>query len=402
MKKMVMMSAVLLAAANAAMATDATAFLDKIKAANPVDRWMPSGSIEYTTQTVKTSSVGDVLDFTIQGTLDYNKDHARFERHRTDGAFPFDPVHRDDLHNARIPDDVILWISPNEISASFPSDGITGRMTEKRAVDGYALLNAGVLTKSVLDSLDMTAAPANRRTFRSVDPSPFAASVSFDDLGRLTEREASDSTRSVQYQFREHVKLDNGKWAPGHITVYRQSNGKESWNEYRLRFKPGSPTDESLLSDRPKDAKDSQIGCAQPAANANKSAFSSPETAKLGRWLSFKKCLCGSLYPTYTSYCCLSTESNCAAATADKYFSHAHCGFSYWPNDACMSQDSVWIRTSWPCYWMYGTLNYKCGDPPPDQFFCHEDYTEEWHYVEDNVCAYTRMSGQYCAPCNEQ
>lgn len=410
MKKVMMLAMLLVAAnvaTNVATATDVTAFIDQVKAVNPVDRWMPSGSIEYTIEQVRIPTTEQPTSVTTHGTLDYNADHARFERHRVSGAFTI-PDSKD-REKQRVPEDLIVYTSPGTKIISIPSIAMADAVTDKSdPVLQHEMIEEGVLTAEVVLRLDKATRIGSGNKFDYSDGGTLKSIASFDDQGRMIERSVSGTGRTLQYVFSDHIRLSNGKYAPQSITTRRSDPKGEMVRIYNLQYAEGTPNNASVFAGVPK------VSPKTPCPNSDllgpmgikTGDFLNPirpiSLARLG-WICWHT---DSLYPTYTVVCCDDQET-CPVLVEVTYLNHCHCVYVGNPYFQCTSLNSRPVQVVAECYWRENYQRDVCKTVWPgdeDHWNCWPG--DQYYVVEDNVCDWQWTSGLYACcsdmpePCN--
>lgn len=250
MKKVIVSLFVLSCLAGAVMGQTVTMeFLDKIKAANPQDRWMPSGMIEFTIDQI-CNGHDEQYSYTMSGTLSFNKDHALFERHIVNGE-PLKPkvpgaVIAPSPDELRLGRDMFASVGPDSYASyNSGSSAVLVRRDGLIKADNFSILNGGVLTAALLSSVDETNSNLLGNVLQA-DVSPgITWKITKDGDDRIVSLTQYRKDYEQTHEMSRHVQID-GKWLPQDIMVRENTTGGEQLSYMKLHFNPGNPSNEEL------------------------------------------------------------------------------------------------------------------------------------------------------------
>jgi len=368
-----------------AQASDVQQFVDRIKAANPVDRWMPSGTISFTKTEAGTLDSGDQYSYTMVGSLSFNEDCALWERTVTEGEMPIKPG---SLHTPKgdtespplfIPKDSVVAISPGAYKSYTPSQRHVTVFTHMEfRVEGFSVLIDGVLPTAILSYAAQGNSAVFGRTLVVNLSKEATYRITVDDLDRVLEIVQQFGDKRKVFTTSEHVQV-GGKWVARRVGVVCQLGGQQRASDYVLSFTEWAPSDSQLelpVGEATVETFDrnmvSRLGAGDPANTAS--------AIKLDQRLCSTCIKTDYPYPTIEVPCCGDIH-NCASQDWRVYLAHGHCVFTGYPWQECYSNPQCVERT-WDC-----SYQPEWPAPPWCQYPCYisSEMIEHW---QDNVCDY--------------
>jgi hypothetical protein len=367
MKKGIVLTVVLLVAAwfVGVANADVQSFVDRIKAANPVDRWMPSGTIQFTMSETETGQPGG-NSYVMAGSVVFDADHLLFKRQYTIGQPTCEPTREGRILS--LARDLELLIEPGGFMAYVPSlKRMSVHPNGMLTVDGFSLLREGVLTKRFLSPQFLATCDLRLvgNQLHVSDKGGQLWTITADAQGRLMTSSYDSGSAHREWQYNAYKQVA-GRWVPGELTVRMTADGRERTSHWTLDFQSGEPaSDEFVISP---DSETIISTFATPGQNPARTVYATGNTKPRSRPTKleiFNYAICAERMPFYETPCSPPNENGQCDYWGNFWYirlGYTTCAGVPSPLLCIANYDIVLYR--WPCISTPWNPEYPCGPDP--------------------------------------
>jgi hypothetical protein len=237
---------------------DVKAFVDRIKAVNPTDRWMESGTITCNKQVSQVRD-GKTNSYATYSTLSFSNGYAVLDVQR-DGLPLGDlledatDLQKEMMARGKMVADTVTYIAPGQTIIYSPASA--NAWMSKWPVtnlDRYIDPSSGVLSSILLDRA--LADPLRSSVVGSALTAQFnnsiSATITVDDKGRVSLASYRLKDMDWRASYSDHQKVGN-IWLPTRVSVYRYTDANNtSTTDCSFTFDAKPPEASSLLCQLP-------------------------------------------------------------------------------------------------------------------------------------------------------